>query len=67
MTDHSARIAELEAILQEGATTVTVDGTTTVIDLEIVEQQLNQLRRDNTATADRRPRLSSIQTGGLNG
>ena len=67
MADHSTEIARLEAILRDGVTSVTVDGTTTVIDLDVIERQLNQLRQANTATADRRPRLSSIQMGGLNG
>jgi len=67
MADHSTEIARLEAILRDGVTSVTVDGTTTVIDLDVIERQLNQLRQANTDTADRRPRLSSIQMGGLNG
>jgi hypothetical protein len=48
-------------------TTVNVDGTSTTIDLAVIERQLNQLRRANTATVTQRPRLSSIQMGGLNG
>ena len=67
MADHSAKIAELEEILQSGVTTVVVDGTTTTVNLDVIQRQLNELRQSNTATADRRPRLSSIQMGGLNG
>jgi hypothetical protein len=66
--DLLAKIAELEQILLSGETTVTIDGTTTTVDLDVIRQNLSLLyrQRDQQAgVAERKPRMSSIRVGGL--
>lgn len=65
MANNTARIAELEAILQGGVTTITVAGTTTTADLNVIRQQLAELRRTDDSQVSRKPRIATIDTGGL--
>ena len=66
MADNTARISELRAILQEGVTTSTVDGTSVTTDLDQVRKELNLLIQTDDTQKARRPRLSSINVGSLN-
>jgi hypothetical protein len=65
MANNTAKIAELKAVLQRGVTTVTVNGTTTVYDLDVVRQQLRELEATDDTDATRKPRISSLNLGGL--
>ena len=58
MATLDARIAALEAILDRGVSTVTVDGVTTTYDLDDVRRRLAQLTAERDRT--RRPRCASI-------
>jgi hypothetical protein len=60
---YATKIANLEAILNSGATDVTVDGTRTVLNLDSVRKRIAELRRlDNAA---RRPVISQIDLSGF--
>lgn len=65
MPDNSTKIAELEAILETGATTVTVDGQTIVRDLDVVRSQLRRLQADDTTDKNRRPVSARINLAGF--
>ena len=52
------QIAALEAILDVGVQTVTVDGRTVTYDFQAIGRRLGQLRRQLTDT--NRPRVASI-------
>lgn len=67
MADNTAKIAELRAILQSGVTTVSVAGTTTTIDLNVIRQQLRELERTDDTEGARKPRMTSLDVGGLMG
>lgn len=67
MADNTAEIARLRAILREGVTTVSVGGTTTAVDLNVIRQQLRELERTDDTEGARKPRISSIDVGGLMG
>lgn len=66
MANNTAKIAELEAILQAGETSTTIDGTTTTVDLNVIRQQLNELRAndDDEANRLRKPTVATICLGG---
>lgn len=57
------QIAELEAILDAGASEVTVDGQRVRYDLDSVRRRLAELRRQQDAT--KRPRASQIDLSGF--
>jgi len=65
MADNSAKIAELEAILETGATTVTVDGQTIVRDLDVIRAQLRRLQADDNTDKNRRPVTARIKLSGF--
>ncbi|MBS0207224.1 MAG: hypothetical protein JSS49_30475 [Planctomycetes bacterium] len=67
MADNTAEIERLRAILREGVTTVSVGGTTTTVDLNVIRQQLRDLERTDDIEGSRKPRISSIDVGGLMG
>jgi hypothetical protein len=58
MPDNSAAIAQIEAILNNGATSVTTDGTTINYDFAELRRRLKELR--NTDPAYRRSRIGQI-------
>jgi hypothetical protein len=58
MPDNSAAIAQIEAILNNGATSVTIDGTTVNYDFAELRRRLKELR--NTDPAYRRSRIGQI-------
>jgi hypothetical protein len=66
--DLREKIEELERLLLSGETTVSIDGTTTTIDLDVIRQNLSLLYRQRDqqlGVAERKPRMSSIRVGGL--
>lgn len=65
MPDNSAKIAELQAILQAGANSVSVDGTTVAYDLAEVRRQLRELMANDRTQSGRRPVASNINLGGF--
>ena len=65
MADNTAKIAELEAILQSGVTTITIAGTTTQIDLNVIRRQLQDLRATDDTQAARKPRIATLDVSGL--
>jgi len=65
MADNTARIAEIREILQSGATSVSVDGTTTQLDLASLRRELRELMREDDVQRGRRPRVSSVDLRGL--
>ncbi len=65
MADNSAKIAELEAILETGATTVKVDGQEIVRDLNVVRAELRRLQAADDTDKNRRPVTSRINLSGF--
>lgn len=64
MADYSTEIAELEAILQAGASSVVVDGQSVTYDLKQIRRRLRELKAaDDTAT--KRPVALSIDLSGF--
>lgn len=63
MADNSDRIAEIKTILQQGASHVTVDGTTVQYDLEALRRELRELELEEHAS--KRPVASTINLGGF--
>ena len=65
MADNSAKIAELEAILETGATTVKVDGQEVVRDLKVVRAELRRLQAEDDTDKNRRPVMSKFNLAGF--
>ena len=66
MPDHAATIANLEAILNAGATTVTVDGQTVTYDFDEIKSRIAKLKREDTANSyTTRPRSLRIDLAGF--
>lgn len=65
MADNTAKIAELEAILDAGVTTINVEGTVTTIDLNVIRQQLRDLRATDDTQKTRKPRIATLDVSGL--
>lgn len=60
MADNTAAIAALEEILNNGATSVTVDGETIHYDFDEIRRRLRELRATDDDQAGQRPRLFRI-------
>lgn len=60
-----AELEKIEAMLSSGVKSVTVDGTTTQIDLAALQKRASQLRSLLTSEKARRPRSASIYLGGM--
>lgn len=67
MTDAEieTKIAELEEILDSGATQINVDGTTTTLDHTSIRKRITELRSQHSTQKSRRPRASRINLGGF--
>jgi hypothetical protein len=59
-TDNTDEIARIRALLNSGATTVTVDGQTVVVDHDALRRRLRELQATDSENPIRRPRVSSI-------
>lgn len=64
MPDNSKKIADIKAILEAGATTVSAEGVTVTYDFEQLRRQLRQLQLDDDSLAGRRPKVSTINLNG---
>jgi hypothetical protein len=65
MADNSTAIADIRAILRQGATTVTIDGQTIVYDFVALRRELRELMADDTADTGRRPVATRITLAGF--
>ncbi len=59
-TDNSLKIAKIKAILEAGATSVSVDGTSVTYDFEQLRTQLRQLQLADDAQKGQRPVVFSL-------
>lgn len=67
MADYSAEIAHLEAIINGATTSVSVEGTSTSVDLKAARKRLAELRADDDdslAAGKHRPRVFGLNLGG---
>lgn len=63
MPDNTARIAELDEILESGARSVSVDGVSTALDLEMIRRERDRLiAADDTRRSDR-PTVCGVNLG----
>lgn len=66
MATIAERIAEIDAILEAGATQVSYAGTTTVYDFDQLRAERRRLQQENTETTpNSRPVASNIFLGGF--
>lgn len=65
MPDNTAKIAAIRAALESGATTVTVDGTTTTLSPDSLRTELRRLMAEDTAQRAKRPVLASVDLSGF--
>ncbi len=61
LSEIRSRVNDLRELLESGATSITVDGTTTAFDLKEVRVELRNLERQLPEFKDRRPRSSRIR------
>ena len=64
MPNNTARIAQIRALLDTGATQVIVDGQTVTINPASLRKQLRQLMATDDTNAGRRPLASTVNLGG---
>lgn len=60
MADHSARIAEIDAILRAGARSVSIDGHTVTYDFDALRGERARLISADDTARHTRPRVSRI-------
>ena len=60
MADNSQKIAQLQEILDSGASSVTVDGITTSFDHDSIRQRISDLIAEDEALASKKPIVSTI-------
>jgi len=65
MPDNSAKITAIQKALESGATTVVIDGVTTVLSPESLRKELRRLMAEDTTQRSRRPVLASIDLSGF--
>ncbi|QDT07801.1 hypothetical protein K227x_62290 [Rubripirellula lacrimiformis] len=58
------RIEEIDRTIDAGVTSVTVDGTTTKIDIQALKDQRRYLQQQLAAGSGRRPLFTRIKTSG---
>ena len=64
-TDNSAKITELETLLQSGANSVNVDGVSVSIDLDSVRKELRRLQAADSIQRRKRPAAATINLVGF--
>ncbi|PQO39353.1 hypothetical protein C5Y96_05725 [Blastopirellula marina] len=64
MADNAEQIAELEALQNLGATSVSVDGMSASVSQEWIARRLRELRAADDNQADQRPIASTIDLSG---
>lgn len=65
MADNATEIAAIEALLESGAKSVTVDGVTTQFDLDGLRKELRRLRAEDDVRQTRRPFSASVDLSGF--
>lgn len=60
MPDNTAKIKKIDAILEAGATSVTIEGVTTTFDFDQLREQRRLLQQADTATGHKRPIFGGI-------
>ncbi len=65
MPDNSAEIAKLQAILNEGARSVSIDGQSVTYDFAAIRKRIRTLMLADPNYRGKRPRLSRINLGGF--
>lgn len=65
MADNSVKIAKLQAILEAGGQSVSVDGTSVTYDMAEVRRQLRELMAGDNTNKGRRPVAASINLSGF--
>lgn len=63
MSDNSTRITEIKAILAEGVSSVTRDGTVVNWDLDQLRRELRELEATDDRSRGKRPVAASINLG----
>jgi hypothetical protein len=64
-TDNAKRIRDIDAILEAGMSTVTVDGRTVTYDLDSLRKERRRLSDADENLRSKRPVASSISLGGF--
>ena len=64
MANNTARIAQIQALLDTGATQVVVDGQTVTISPASLRKQLRRLMATDDTNAGRRPVAATVNLGG---
>jgi len=64
-TDNSAKIVELETLLQSGATSVNVDGVSVAINPDSVRIELRRLQAADSIERRKRPAAATINLSGF--
>lgn len=65
MADNAQRIAEIRALLETGATSISADGTNTQFDPDSLRQELRRLEAEDDTAHSARPVAASIYLGGF--
>jgi hypothetical protein len=65
MATVAERIAEIQAILEAGVSSVSYGGTTTTYDFEQLRAELRRLQSADDETPNRRPAAASVHLGGF--
>ena len=65
MADNATKIATLQAILDAGASGVSVDGESVKYDMAAIRKEIRELQAADPNFRNRRPRAASINLGGF--
>lgn len=65
MADNSARIAQLNTILETSVTASTIDGTSVAIDLDSLRKERDRLMAEDNTARIQKPRLTSVNISRL--
>ncbi len=65
MADNATKIATLQAILDAGASGVSVDGESVTYDLAAIRKEIRELKQADPNFRNMRPRAASINLGGF--
>ncbi len=65
MADNATKIATLQAILDAGASGVSVDGQSVRYDMAAIRKEIRELKAADPNFRNRRPRAASINLGGF--
>ena len=65
MANNAAKIAEIKALLETGASDVSQDGQRTAFDLDSLRKELRRLEAEDATAQTKRPVAASIYLGGF--